>query len=396
MLDGIVDDIVNDPDNFDDESYEQVYGGDYYSPPEYDLKSDATINHFIFDAGENGLFNVDDMKMYCIGFNLSDNIYNVFRKLYYGNISDGEIYDSIADICKDDTIDVDNEQQHSTIVHFLKHQQTLPLMQPGISQDDIRDLFEMKTPTFNQFYKIVCENTDQSKLDAIQNVLEQYPNILTQTKKYISHCIYELQNESVPLYYSIIKQLKLIPTLDKDRMSVDACGNLWYNPIYVQNDLIENGDDSKLKSILIHEVMHIINRTSSRMIAAHQNIYDKAYAPGAKNEDIGAWNVMQEISNIAYDLIINRDITKEGYKLPDDVYNVEVDENGHYIWTFDFTTDDDDQPDIKHIDISKFTCEKSYSMFVGACKYVIDKLYKQGKLTQDKYDRYTNILAKIQ
>lgn len=396
VLDGIVDDVVNDPDNFDDEAYEQVYGGDYYSPPEYDLKYGATINHSVFDVSKDGVFSVDDIEMYCVGFNLSDNIYDVFRKLYCGNISDDEIYDDITDICKHDTVDVDNDQQHSIIIQFLTHQRTLPLMQPGLTQDDISDLFETKILTFNQFYQIVCENTNSNKLDEIQNFLEEYPNIIERTKKYISHCIYELQRETVPLYYTVIKQLKIIPTLDIDTLAVDSCGNLWFNPLFVQNKLIKDGDDSLLKGVLVHEAMHLIDRTQARVITAHRSAYDKATSPGASGEDVKIYQLIHEISNFAYDLIINRDVMKEGFKLPEFGIIAKKDENGHYIYEFDFTAKNDKQPDIKHVDVSKFTGEKAYHMFIGAYKYVIDKLYKQGELTQKQYEHYTNLINAIQ
>lgn len=396
LLDEIINDIVNDYDNYDDDDYEQTYRGNYDSPPEYELKSDTVINHSVFDAGENGLFNVDDMKMYCIGFNLSDNIYDIFRRLFYGNISDGEIYDSIADICKNDAVDVDNDQQHSIIIQFLKHQQTLPLMQPGLTQDDIKDLFEAKTPTFTQFYKIVCENTESGKLDEIQKFLEEYPNIIERTKKYISHCIYELQRETVPLYYTVIKQLKIIPTLDIDTLAVDTCGNLWFNPLFIQNGLIKDGDDSMLKGVLVHEAMHLIDRTQARVITAHRSAYDKATSTSASGEDIKVYQLIHEIGNFAYDLIINRDVMKEGFKLPEFGIIAKKDENGHYMYEFDFTTKNDKQPDVKRVDVSRFTGEKAYHMFVGAYKYAVDKLYEQGKLTQKQYERCTILINTIQ
>ncbi len=393
----IASELADDFDNYDRSDIVKTFAGNREEPPEYDIADDAIMMYSIFEKDSNDVITcstTEDMR--CVGVKLTDNIYQKFL-LLDDTLTDGESYQYIAELLSDrDNFIVDNEQQYITIKTQLKQQQLQPFTQLGVSQDDISDLFETKTPTFNQFYQIVCENTESDKLDEIQKFLEEYPNIIEQTKKYISHCIYELQRETVPLYYTVIKQLKIIPTLDIDTLAVDACGNLWFNPLFVQNELIKDGDDSMLKGALVHEAMHLIDRTQARVITAHQSAYDKATSANASGEDVKIWQLIHEISNFAYDLIINRDVMKEGFKLPEVAIIAKKDENGHYIYEFDFTTENDAQPDIKHVDVSKFTGEKAYHMYVGAYKYVVDKLYKQGKLTQKQYKHCINLINAIQ
>ena len=397
-VEGIADEVTGNFDNYDNFDIEVTFAGNHEEPPEYGIADDAIISYSIFEKDSNDVItcSITGGDMRCVGVKFTDNIYQKFL-LLDDTLTDDEIYQHIAELLSNrDSITVDNEQQYMTIKAQLKQQQLQPFTQLGVSQDDISDLFETKTLTFNQFYQIVCESTDSNKLDKIQKFLEEYPNIIEQTKKYISHCIYELQRETVPLYYTVIKQLKIIPTLDVDTLSVDACGNLWFNPLFVQKELIKDGDDSLLKGVLVHEAMHLIDRTHARVITAHRSAYDKASVPGAADEDITLYNIIHVFSNYAYDLIINRDVMKEGFKLPEASIIAKKDENGHYIYEFNFTTKDDTQPDIKRVDVSKFTGEKAYHMWVGACKYVIDKLYKQGRLTQKQYERNINLINAIQ
>ena len=398
LVEGIADETTGNYDNYDGSDIVKTFAGNREEPPEYGIADDATIMYSIFEKDSDDVITCSTTNgdMRCVGVKLTDNIYQKFL-LLDDTLTNDEIYQYITELLSDrDKIIVDNEQQYMTIKAQLKQQQSQPFTQLGVSQDDIDDLFETKTLTFNQFYQVVCENTESDKLDKIQKFLEEYPNIIEQTKKYISHCIYELQRETVPLYYTVIKQLKIIPTLDTKTLAVDACGNLWFNPLFVQNELIKDGDDSLLKGVLVHEAMHLIDRTHARVIAAHRSVYDKASAPGANNEDIKLFNIIHKLSNCAYDLIINRDVMKEGFKLPEFAIIAKKDENGHYIYEFDFTTEDDTQPDIKRVDVSRFTGEKAYHMYVGACKYVIDKLYKQGRLTQKQYERAINLINAIQ
>lgn len=252
----------------------------------------------------------------------------------------------------------------------------------------------MKLITFSQFYNIVCENTDQKILDAVSKFLQQYPGIIEQTKKYITHCMYELQRETVPLYYSVIKQLKIIPTLELPTLAVDMCGNLWYNPLFVRDELIKDNNDAKLKGVLVHEAMHIIDRTQARVIAAHRSAYDKATQPAATSDDKRVYDLIHTLSNYAYDLIINRDVKKEGFDLPDGII-ADVNENGKCTYSFDFTTKDDSAPDIKTIDVTRYTGEKAYNMFVGALHYASDKLLKQGRITQEQYNKLDEILQRL-
>lgn len=397
-IEGVADEITGDFDNYDNSGIEVTFAGNREEPPEYGISDDAILSYSIFEKDSNDVItcSITDGDTRCVGVKLTDNIYQKFL-LLDDTLTNDEIYQYITELLSDrDKIIADNEQQYMTIKAQLKQQQSQPFTQLGATQDDISDLFETKTLTFNQFYQIVCEGADSDKLDKIQKFLEEYPNIIEQTKKYISHCIYELQRETVPLYYTVIKQLKIIPTLDTKTLAVDACGNLWFNPLFVQNELIKDGDDSLLKGVLVHEAMHLIDRTHARIIAAHRSVYDKASAPGAANEDIKLFNIIHEFSNCAYDLIINRDVMKEGFKLPEFAIIAKKDENGHYIYEFDFTTEDDTQPDIKRVDVSRFTGEKAYHMYVGACKYVIDKLYKQGRLTQKQYEHAINLINAIQ
>lgn len=398
LVEGIADEIVDNFDNYDSSDIVKTFAGNREEPPEYDIADDAIMMYSIFEKDSNNVITCSTTNgdMRCVGIKLTDNIYQKFL-LLDDTLTNDEIYQYITELLSDrDKIIVDNEQQYMTIKTQLKQQQSQPFTQLGVSQDDISDLFETKTITFNQFYQIVCENTELDKLDEIRKIIEKFPNIIEQTKKYISHCIYELQRETVPLYYTVIKQLKIIPTLDIDTLAVDACGNLWFNPLFVQKRLIKNGDDSLLKGVLVHEAMHLIDRTQARIITAHRSAYDKALSFNAGDEDVKIYQLIHEIGNYAYDLIINRDVMKEGFKLPEFGIIAKKDENGHYIYEFDFTTENDTQPDIKRIDVSRFTGEKAYHMYVGAYKYVVDKLFKQGRLTQKQYEHCNNLINAIQ
>lgn len=394
FVEGIADEVADNFDNYDGSDIVKTFAGNREEPPEYDIADDAIMIHSIFEKDSNGVMTCStiDEDMHCVGVKFTDNIYQKFL-LLDDTLTDNEIYQYITELLSNrDIFTVESDQQYMTIKTHLKQQQSQPFTQPGITQDDIDDLFETKTPTFSQFYQIVCEGTHSNKLDEIQKFLEDHPNIIEQTKKYISHCIYELQRETVPLYYAVIKQLKIIPTLDVDTLAVDSCGNLWFNPLFIQTELIKDGDDSMLKGVLVHEAMHLIDRTQARIITAHRSAYDKSTSVDASDEDVKIFQLIHEIGNFAYDLIINRDVMKEGFKLPKFAIIAKKDENGHYIYEFDFTTESDTQPDIKRVDVSKFTGEKAYHMYVGAYRYVIDKLYKQGKLTQKQYERCTNLI----
>lgn len=397
-IEDIAREITDNFDNYDRFDIVETFPGNYEEPPEYDIADDAIMMYSIFEKDSNDVItcstSTEDIRY--VGVKLTDNIYQKFL-LLDDTLTNDEIYQYITELLSSRyNFIVDNEQQCMAIKAQLKQQQSQPFTQLGVSQDDISDLFEVKSLTFDQFYQIVCENINSNKLDEIQKFLEDYPNIIEQTKKYITHCIYELQRETVPLYYTVIKQLKIIPTLDIDTLAVDSCGNLWFNPLFVQNKLIKDGDDSLLKGVLVHEAMHLIDRTQARVITAHRSAYDKATSVDAGDEDVKIYQLIHEISNFAYDLIINRDVMKEGFRLPEFGIIAKKDENGHYIYEFDFTAKNDKQPDIKHVDVSKFTGEKAYHMFIGAYKYVIDKLYKQGELTQKQYEHYTNLINAIQ
>lgn len=396
FLEDIAAEAADDFESYDRSDIVMTFAGNRDEPPEYNIADDAIMMRHIFDKDSNNKITNSRTDAWYIGVKLTDDIYQKFL-LLDSELTTDEIYNYITEILSNKSlINADNEQQYAAIKSQLTQQQLQVFTQPGITQDDIHDLFNTESITFNQFYQIVCENTDSDKLDEILEVLNEFPNILEQTKKHITHCMYELQRETIPLYYTVIKQLKIIPTLDLDTLAVDSCGNLWFNPLFVQKELIKDGDDSMLKGVLVHEVMHLIDRTQARIITAHRGAYDKATSFGASGEDIKIYQIIHQIGNLAYDLIINRDVMREGFKLPESGIIAKKDENGHYIYEFDFTTKNDTQPDIKQVDVSKFTGEKAYHMFVGAYKYVVDKLYKQGELTQKQYEQCNNIINTIQ
>ena len=271
FAEGTADEITDDFDNYDRSDVVKTFAGNHEEPSEYDIADDAILMYSIFEKDSNDVItcSTTNEDIRCVGVKFTDNIYQKFL-LLDDTLTDNEIYQYITALLSNrDSFTVENNQQYVTIKTQLKQQQSQPFTQLGVSQDDISDLFETKTLTFNQFYQIVCEGTDSDKLDKIQKFLEDYPNLIEQTKKYITHCIYELQRETVPLYYTVIKQLKIIPTLDIDTLAVDSCGNLWFNPLFIQNELIKDGDDSMLTGVLVHEVMHLIDRTQARIITAH-------------------------------------------------------------------------------------------------------------------------------
>ena len=79
FVDDIIIDAVNDPDSFTKDDYVQTFPGSYDEPPEYELSEDATISLPVFDLEPDKRFVLNTTYDYGAGFNLSDDIYEVFR-----------------------------------------------------------------------------------------------------------------------------------------------------------------------------------------------------------------------------------------------------------------------------------------------------------------------------
>lgn len=143
LVDDIIIDAVNDPDNFTKDDYVQTFPGSYDEPPEYELSEDATISLPIFDLEPNKSFVLNTIYDYGTGFNLSDDIYEVFRKIDK-RFTDDEIFDYINNLLNKFWTHVTPVQQNE-VKQYLKQQQDKKLINgaDNITSDDIKDLFDI-------------------------------------------------------------------------------------------------------------------------------------------------------------------------------------------------------------------------------------------------------------
>lgn len=143
FVDDIVIDAVNDPDNFTKDDYTQTFPGSYDEPPEYELSEDATISLPVFDLEPNKSFTLNTTYDYGVGFNLSDDIYEVFKKIDK-RFTDNEIFDYINGLINKFWTRVTPAQQNE-VKQYLKQQQDKKLINgaDNITPDDIKDLFDI-------------------------------------------------------------------------------------------------------------------------------------------------------------------------------------------------------------------------------------------------------------
>ena len=143
FVDDIVMDAVNDPDNFTKDDYTQTFPGSYDEPPEYELSEDATISLPVFDLEPNKSFTLNTTYDYGVGFNLSDDIYEVFKKINK-RFTDNEIFDYINRLINKFWTQVTPAQQNE-VKQYLKQQQDKKLINgtDNITPDDIKDLFDI-------------------------------------------------------------------------------------------------------------------------------------------------------------------------------------------------------------------------------------------------------------
>ena len=249
--------------------------------------------------------------------------------------------------------------------------------------------------TFKHFFENYCnriflieskKKIDEELKQAILDYIEKFPKAVEKSKHYIAGCMFELQQELPPIFYTIAKQLRMIPTAEIQTMGVDECGNLFFNPMFVCEALIKGNDATILKGVLVHEVMHILDKTHAREIAGREEWVKDPYSNEAQ--------AIYKIGNLAYDLIINRDILRAGYKLiPDGIIPKFLDEKKtRSQYSFDFTID---KPDVVDIDITRFTGEKAYDMYVWAANQAADKLYAAGMVTEDQYKGFKEFLQRV-
>lgn len=249
--------------------------------------------------------------------------------------------------------------------------------------------------TFKQFFENYCNRVflieSKKKIDeelkkAILDYIEMYPKAVEKSKNFIANCMFELQQELPPVFYAILKQLTLIPTAEIPTMGVDTCGNLFFNPMFVCEELIKDGNSEILKGVLVHEVMHILDKTHAREIVGREEWVQDPYSSEAI--------AIHTVGNLAYDLVINRDVLRAGYKLiPDGIVPKFLDEKKTQSqYSFDFTID---KPDIVDIDITRFTGEKAYDMFVWAANQAADKLYAAEMVTEDQYTKFKEFLQRV-
>ena len=249
--------------------------------------------------------------------------------------------------------------------------------------------------TFKQFFENYCnriflieskKEIDEELKQAILDYIQRFPKAIEKSKQFIARCMFELQQELPPIFYTIAKQLRMIPTAEIDTMGVDTCGNLYFNPMFVCEELIKDDDVAILKGVLVHEVMHILDRTHAREIIGREEWVKDPYSNEAQT--------IHTIGNLAYDLIINRDVLRAGYKLiPDGIIPKFLDEGKTQSqYSFDFTID---EPDIVDIDITRFTGEKAYDMYVWAANQAADKLYAAELVTEDQYNKFKEFLQRV-
>lgn len=249
--------------------------------------------------------------------------------------------------------------------------------------------------SFKQFFESYCnylvikeakEEVSEKLKQAIQNYIQEYPKAIEKSKKFISRCMFELQQELPPIFYTIAKQLRQVPTAEISTMGVDTCGNLFFNPMFVCEELVKENNTDMLKGVLVHEVMHILDRTHAREAQGREKWTKNPYSREAQT--------IHTIGNLAYDLVINRDVLRAGYTLtPNGIIPKFLDKDKTQSqYSFDFTID---TPDIVNIDISRFSGEKAYDMYVWAANQAADKLYAAKMVTEKEYKDFKEFLQRV-
>ena len=241
--------------------------------------------------------------------------------------------------------------------------------------------------TFKQFYDLIFEQDN-----SLTDYLKKHESALKNSKKFIQKCIAELSREKPPIFFTMLKQFKIIPTDQVDTMAVDDCGNLYYNPMFVMEELVDDNNSDVVKGVLVHEVMHIIDRTHNREKVGREKLFND-------NTKLHMRQIAHQIGNLAFDLIINRDVTLAGYKLPSagiiPEFRTDSDGKQRAFYKFDLTIPGDTTPDIVEVDITRFTSEKAYDMFVWAHKKAITKLYNANMINEKQYNKYMQIMEEI-
>lgn len=132
-----------------------------------------------------------------------------------------------------------------------------------------------------------------------------------------------LMYRKFPYFGMALAKLKINKTFDIPTMAVDCKGNIFINP-----DFTLALKPEEVFGVLAHEVMHVLTLTLYRL----------------RGRDMKLWN-------IATDYIMNRDLDKDGFKLPEG--GLIPDKNGMIYWHT--------QDGVKHsCNISEMTAEQLY------------------------------------
>ncbi|NBO98699.1 MAG: VWA domain-containing protein [Proteobacteria bacterium] len=150
---------------------------------------------------------------------------------------------------------------------------------------------------------------------------------------------YVLQ-KTFPFYWRILNTLKTVMTYDVPTMAVDAIGNIYINPKFATQNLDQDG----VTAVLVHECGHVVGLSFFRK--------------GSRNHQL--WNV-------ATDYIINRDLSEDGFKLPDsDDFRALLPRKGvDGRWRIE---------KYGNVDITDFTAEKMYAFIENWQKKDPDKV----------------------
>ena len=271
---------------------------------------------------------------------------------------------------------------------------------------------------------MICESAvEADALKELQKQIEEfarlYPKALKFSKLAVEAAIVDLRNMVPAVYHNVLMMLNIVPYSKIDTMAVDMNGNLFYNPMFVVTHLLGiKGDEletigripqdgiERVKGVLVHEAMHIINYTFRRMRQTHPNSSKRIEQNKHEQKDL----TIHTIGNYAYDLTINRDLLIDGIKLPDcgvlpvfdpplSVSRDEMISQGithrKAYFEFNFTTSKDTSPDIRRIDITRFSAEKCFTMFVVAMKKLTNKLHNQGLITPIQYIKMIEYLDEV-
>lgn len=271
--------------------------------------------------------------------------------------------------------------------------------------------------TFKQFFNLFCEAalTDDEMEELkkrILDYLQKYPKALKISKQAIKFAILQLRDIHPPIYYTLLSQFTIVPRSNIDTMGVDEKGNLSYNPMFVVDWLLQMSDNldgepsqqglERLKGVLVHEAMHVINSTFERMKQTHPRSAQRIAMEKEEHKDY----TIHTIGNYAYDLVINRDLLLDGYTLPEtgiipvfdpplSQYNSDKHVDRKAYFTFDFTTKKDDKHDIRKFDITKFSAEKCFYMFAIAIQRMTNKLFNQGMITKQQHAQTIKFLDEV-